>query len=132
MNNVSKTVLILDDEDFVRQSFSDYFEDHLWLPIAAQSGEEALTIMDKKSPDCAIVDIRLGGIDGNAFIREAYRKKPQMGIIICTGSPEYAIPADVRELPSVSNRVFKKPVANMDDLKGELLRLNSKLEKKSV
>jgi DNA-binding NtrC family response regulator len=115
--------MIIDDEVVVRQSFSDYFEDRLWRPVLAQSGEEALILLDETSPQCAIVDIRLGGMDGNAFIREAYRKKPQMAFVICTGSPEYAIPSDVSKLSGVSKRVFTKPVSDMADLEAELLRL---------
>ncbi len=36
------TVLILDDETAVRQSFADYFEDQLWNVIQAASAEEAI------------------------------------------------------------------------------------------
>ncbi len=42
MNEPIKTVLIVDDETFIRQSFVDYFEDHLWETIEATSGEHAL------------------------------------------------------------------------------------------
>ena len=128
----NKTVLIIDDEHFVRQSFLDYFQDRLWDVIGAESGEEALAILEKESPHCAIVDIRLGGMDGNAFIREAYLKRTKMAFVICTGSPEYDIPADVRKLPGVSDRVFKKPVANLADLEEEILRLIAEIESKQV
>ena len=132
MDEPTKTVLILDDEAVIRQSFSDYFEDRLWCPIAAQSGEEALTLLDDASPHCVIVDIGLNGMDGNAFIRDAYRKKPQLAFVICTGSPEYAIPSDVRKLPGVSDRIFTKPVTDLADLEAELLRLITRIEAESV
>ena len=57
---------------------------------------------------------------------------PQMACIICTGSPEYSIPADVRQLPSVSNRVYTKPVTDMADLENELLRLIAKIGTEGV
>ena len=129
MNKLNKTVLIVDDEEYIRQSFFDYFEDRLWYPLTAQSGEEALEILARTSPRCAIVDIRLGGMDGDAFIREASRKKSQTVFVICTGSPEYDIPVDVRALPNVSDRVFIKPVIDMAGLEKELLRLIKPNEK---
>lgn len=123
MNTKGKTVLIVDDESFIRQSLTDYFEDYLWQTLQAGSSEEALELMDHYSPDCAIVDIRMEGMDGNAFIRNAHRKNENMVFIICTGSPEYTIPQDIRELACVSNKLFKKPVNDISELEKELLRM---------
>ncbi len=125
MAETNRTILIVDDEPSVRQSFYDFFEDRLWRPLQAESGEEALDILEKESPRCVIVDIRMGGMDGNAFIREAVLKKPETAFVICTGSPEYDIPADILKLPGVSNHIFKKPVTRLDQLEGALLRLIS-------
>lgn len=132
MNEQMKTILIIDDEEIVRESFAYHFEDRLWRCIMAESGEEALDILEEASPHCAIVDIRMGGMDGNAFIREAHLKRPQMVCVICTGSPEYVIPDDVRKLPTVSNLVFNKPVTKMAELEGELLRLMAGIKKEGA
>lgn len=132
MYKASKTVLIVDDEPFIRQSFIDYFEDRLWSPMAAQSGEEALIVLDRETPQCAIVDIRLGNMDGNDFIREAYKKRPQMAFVVCTGSPEYGIPEDVRKLPYVSEHIFTKPVTDIGKLEAELLHLITRIEKERI
>lgn len=118
-----KTILILDDEPFVRKSFADYFEDHLWRPLQANSAKQALELLEKESPYGAVVDIRLKGMDGNAFIRKVHREKPKMAFVICTGSPEYDIPADLLKLPCVSNHVFRKPVTDMAELEKDLLRI---------
>lgn len=127
-----KTILIIDDEEIIRESFAYYFEDRRWHCVMAESGEEALDILDESSPHCAIVDIRMGGMDGNAFIRAAHLKKPQMAYVICTGSPEYDVPDDVRKLPNVSEIVFSKPVTKMAELEGELLRLMAEMEKEGA
>lgn len=132
MNEPMKTILIIDDEEVVRESFAYYFEDRLWRCIMAESGEEALDILDEVSPDCAIVDIRMGGMDGNTFIREANPRRPKMACVICTGSPEYNIPDDVLSLPNVSEIVFKKPVTKMSELEVELLRLIAKIETEGI
>jgi len=127
-----KTVLIVDDEVFIRQSLVDYFEDHLWRPLQAESGELALELLEEESPDGAVVDIRLRGMDGNAFICEAHRKKPKMAFVIYTGSPEYDVPADLLKLPGVSGHVFRKPVTDMAELEKDLLRLITNIEAKKA
>ena len=130
MKALTKTVLVVDDEIFIRQSFADYFEDRLWHPLEAESGEQALEILEKESPHGDIVDIRLGGMDGDTFIREACLKKPKTAFVICTGSPEYDVPSDLLRLPCVSDQVFRKPVTHMAGLEEELLRLIADMEKK--
>lgn len=126
MNRSVHTILIIDDEKFVRQSIADYFEDQLWQTLQAESGEQALELLEEESPDCAVVDIRLQGMDGNEFIREAYKKMPNMAVVICTGSPDYYPPKDLSERPLVSDRMFIKPVSDMAELEKELLRIISR------
>ena len=123
MNEPIKTVLIVDDETFIRQSFVDYFEDHLWETIEATSGEHALELLGTESFDGAVVDVRMEGMDGNEFIRKAAEKKPDMAFVICTGSPEYDVPQDLRKLSCVSNHLFKKPVTDMAALETKLLHI---------
>ena len=118
-----KKILILDDEQAVRESFADYFEDHLWDPIQAESAEDALELLKDESPIGAVVDVRLPGMDGNEFIRRASLLKPKMAFVLCTGSPEYIVPIDFLKLPCVSDRLFKKPVNNLAELEEALNKI---------
>ena len=119
-----KTILILDDESAVRRSFCDFFEDHLWEPVPAASGEEALALLQQHlQPLAAIVDVRLPGIDGNEFIRQASQLRTPMKFVVCTGSPEYLIPDDLRQVAGLCPRVFTKPVIDMQELEREINRL---------
>ena len=118
-----RKILILDDEQTVRQSFVDYFEDRLWLPIQAESAEQALALLEQESVAAAIVDMRLPGMDGNSFIREACRRGHSMAFLICTGSPEYCVPDDLLARPCVSKQLFRKPVNDIEALERELIRV---------
>lgn len=120
MDQATGTVLFVDDEAYIRQSFADYFEDRLWETLQADSGEEALRLLDEELPQAAVVDIRMGGMDGNAFIRQALSLTTDMVFIICTGSPEYDIPEDLSENPRISDILFRKPVTDMKQLEEEL------------
>jgi len=125
-----KTILILDDEQIVRDSLSDYFEDRLWRSVQAQSAEEALELLENESPDAVVVDVRLGGMDGDVFIRTARVKYPKLAFVICTGSPAYAVPDDLQGLTQVSTNLFKKPVVVMADLEADILQVIERVKER--
>lgn len=120
---MQRTIMIVDDESIIRQSFVDWFEDREWITIEAESGEQALEILKTETIDCAIVDIRMGGINGEAFIREAGKNRNGVVFVICTGSPEYSIPPDLLKLSFVFKDVFRKPVVEFAELEQALLWL---------
>ena len=117
-----KTLLVLDDEHIVRQSFVDYFEDRSWHVVQAETAEQALTMLETVQPAAALVDIRLPGIDGNTFIRKMIGQKVNMAFIICSGSPSYRVPDDLQQHKNVSTTFFRKPVANFDALEQDVLQ----------
>ena len=49
-----KTLLVLDDEHIVRQSFVDYFEDRSWHVVQAETAEQALTMLETVQPAAAL------------------------------------------------------------------------------
>lgn len=120
------TILILDDEYVVRQSFVDYFEDKLWRVVQAETGEQALELLETEQPEVAIVDIRLPGIDGDVFIREAIERKKELAFVICSGSPSYGVPTDLQNQIRVSEHFFRKPVTNFGELEQDALRIMKK------
>nr|WP_319394675.1 response regulator [uncultured Desulfobacter sp.] len=120
MEQIRNSILIVDDELYIRQSFIDYFEDRDWMVFDAESGEAALELLKTQITDAAIVDIRMTGMDGETFIRNASKKYPDMIFVICTGSPEYEPAEDIRQCPHVADQVFGKPVTNIDALEKTL------------
>ena len=127
MSEQTQTVLILDDEEAVRESLADFFEDQGWRVLPAETAEEALEVLKRETPDGAVVDIRLPGMDGNEFIREACQRNISMVCVICTGSPEYHLPSDIAALPRMSEKVFVKPVADLAEMEEALCRQIEKL-----
>lgn len=118
-----RKILILDDEEAIRDSFKYYFEDQGWEIWTAESTEEALKELQEQSPDCAVVDIRLPGESGDVFIQKASKLQPGMSFVICTGSPEFHQDEHIHSPVKLSGRVFNKPVNNMKELEDELLGL---------
>lgn len=120
---MTNSILIVDDELFIRQSFNDFFKDSQWITFLASSGEEALEILQQESPSAAIVDVRMMGMNGDEFIRQARHVKPEMYFVICTGSPEYEPSNDLLQFSQVSDQVYRKPVGDMDKLENHISSL---------
>ena len=118
------SVLVLDDEKVVRESLADYFEDCGWRVRQAASAEEALELLASEVPGGVLVDIRLPGMSGDAFIREAHRLHPALAFVIVTGSPDLcrggAGKIRAQDLPATSSRIFEKPIADLAELERTL------------
>jgi CheY-like chemotaxis protein len=117
-----RTIMILDDERVLREAFAAYFEDCQWKSIQAESAEEALSILEDEPPSAVLVDIRLPGMDGDEFIRRACQQNSKTAFVICTGSPEYIIPPDLRNHPQIAERPFRKPVTNLMELQRVIIQ----------
>ena len=129
INPVPRSLLIVDDEPYVRQSLYYFFEDHEWEVFSVDSGEAALEALRENPCNAAIVDIRMGGMDGETFIRKASKAYPDMFFVVCTGSPEYGISDDLSDNTQVADTVFSKPVARIEDLEETLISLLKRPEK---
>jgi len=109
----ARAVLILDDEPGIRETLSEYLSDIGYATHCFWDTESALSALCGQHFDLAIVDVRLPGKDGHAFLRSALEVQPGLKAIIHTGSVEYM----QQELdPSFRDSVlavFIKPVMDM-------------------
>ncbi len=105
-----KIILILDDERVIRSSLSTYLEDYGFIAIAVETGEEALEVVKEKTPDLAIVDLRLPGMSGEEFVIQARAINPELAIIIQTGSVEHQLSQRLKDLGISDESVLTKPV----------------------
>jgi two-component system nitrogen regulation response regulator NtrX len=78
-------VLIVDDEEGIRESLSGIFEDDGYSVLTSTSGEEALKLIKDQSPDLILLDVWLPGIDGIQTLREVKEMKPDLPVIIISG-----------------------------------------------
>jgi CheY-like chemotaxis protein len=65
-------IMVVDDDQPVRQTIVDILEDEGFHVIAANSGDEALRMLDQAAlPDAIIVDLMMPIMDGQEFIRRS-------------------------------------------------------------
>jgi DNA-binding NtrC family response regulator len=77
-------VLVVDDEDIVRESLRDWLEGVDYDVDTAESGEEALRIIKKKKIKIMIADLVMPGINGIELMNEAKKIVPSIATVIIT------------------------------------------------
>ncbi len=105
-----KKILIVDDEDFLREVLSEIFADSGAITKSAENGTKAFEILQVEKFDAVISDIRMPGGDGLSLIENIstqLEEKPK--VFLCSGfndiSPEKAKKFEVVE-------IFSKPFNN--------------------
>lgn len=74
------TVLVIDDEKNLLDSIVDLLELHDFNVMAAQSGFDALKIIETKIPDVILCDIMMPAMNGYLFLKELRKNPLAVGI----------------------------------------------------
>jgi len=77
-------VLIVEDETILGDSIATYLEHHSYASALARSGEEGLRLAEESSPDVAVVDIRLPGMNGLEVLRKMREVSPGTEVVMMT------------------------------------------------
>jgi two-component system, chemotaxis family, chemotaxis protein CheY len=65
-----KKILIIDDENSLRETISELFMVSGFTVFEAQNGEEGLQIVQEKNPDLIICDVMMPVLDGYGFMEK--------------------------------------------------------------
>jgi len=89
------TILIIDDDDQLRQSFEKLLTEEGYRTDSTPSGELGIDHIRKNVPDLVILDIRLPGMNGLETFKVIHDIEPKLPVIIMTayGTTETAIEA---------------------------------------
>ncbi|WP_134514471.1 two-component system response regulator RssB [Pseudomonas aeruginosa] len=86
MHKVSATLLIIDDDEVVRESLAAYLEDSNFKVLQALNGLQGLQIFESEQPDLVICDLRMPQIDGLELIRRIRQTASETPIIVLSGA----------------------------------------------
>ena len=81
-----KTILLVDDEESIRKTFTDILEKAGYLVDTAETGQKALEKVQAKRYDVALVDIKLLDMEGTDLLLKL-PKNSEMVKIVITGFP---------------------------------------------
>ncbi len=103
-----KSILVVDDEAIVRESIRDWLKDAGYQVSVAESGEEALKMIQKQDFGVMILDLRLPGINGIDVLKRAKTLKPDIKSIVITAYPTMLTQEEATKLGAIDYLI--KPI----------------------
>ncbi|MCP4577874.1 MAG: response regulator [Deltaproteobacteria bacterium] len=86
MNTHRTTILIIDDEEAVRQSFADYLEDLDYRILTAENGRIGVELFEREKADLVLVDLRMPEMDGLEVLAHMTKTSPDTPLIVVSGT----------------------------------------------
>lgn len=108
-----KTILVVDDEPIVRESIRDWLKEAGYNVMTAETGEEAIKLLEKHNISILVIDVRLPGRTGISVLKDVKASKPQIKSIVITAYPSEELSEEAKKQGAVDYLV--KPI-NPDDL----------------
>ncbi len=115
-----KTILVVDDEDIVRNITKEYLLEFNFTVITADSGKKALRIFSKdpESIDLVILDKIMPDIPGMEVFRKIKAIKPKQKVMMVTG---YSLPSDIEEMERAGKSIIIKKPFKIDEFIGGVI-----------
>ena len=82
--NTAARVLVVEDDDMLREALCDTIEFGGYRALAAADGREALDRMQRDAVDMIISDVQMDGMDGHRLLREVRSRRPEMPFVLIT------------------------------------------------
>lgn len=108
-----KVVLVVEDDEFMRDALVETLEDEDYDARGAASGPEALELATETKFDLVVTDVRMPGMDGLECLRQLREAQPGLHSIVITGYAESDAPSRALELEA-SDYLYKP--FNLDQL----------------
>lgn len=85
--NRKPRILVVDDEEIVRRSYSRVLNGAHCDAETAWSGQQALEALSREPFDVVLLDLRMPGCDGIDVLRSIRRRWPDSQVVVITGYP---------------------------------------------
>lgn len=80
-----KSILVVDDEQGIREVLSDILSDEGYRVHTAENGVEAVRLLDIELIDCILLDVWLPGKGGLEILAEVHERYPRVPVILISG-----------------------------------------------
>lgn len=97
----SKTILLIDDEDYILQIVEACIENFSnWRPALAASGDEGLAAAAQAKPDAILLDMMMPNMDGFTFLKnlKADPKLADIPVVLITSRVDLIEPQKLSQL----------------------------------
>jgi two-component system, LuxR family, response regulator FixJ len=104
----SKTIFLVDDDEFVRESLCALLEAYEFKVEAFASGREFLATQDGRADGCLLLDIHMPEMSGLDILKKLRAQRNATPAILITGRRDPAIEVQARALGAVA--LLDKPI----------------------
>ena len=118
--NNPPTILVVEDEKYVRESLTAYLDDIGYRVLEAENGQTGLELFRSQRPDIVMTDLRMPIMDGFSLV-EAIRAETEFTPIVVV-SGVGAIDEAVRAMRLGAWDYLSKPIVNLEELQITLER----------
>ena len=84
-NLAEKTILIVDDEDDVRESVREVLSDEGYRVVDTGDGTRVLRMIEEEKPGLVLLDIWMPQTDGIGLLKEIKNKEPDINVVMISG-----------------------------------------------
>lgn len=120
-------VLIVDDQEMVRELCQQVVESLGFQPFAAESASRALEVLEQQPVDIVLADIKMPGMSGIELLERIKAANPRIEVIVMTG---YAsVPSAVQAMKLGASDYIVKPFSS-EEMKLVIQRLAEALDLK--
>ena len=104
--SVRGCVLVVEDDEGVRDLICSVLEDEGYLPVGAENGEGALALIEVHQPQVILADVCMPVMDGYAFARACRQHLGATPIVALTGADDFSELANRELFDAVLNKPF--------------------------
>src|SRR5262245_62894776 len=109
-SKISKTVMIVEDNELNMKLFHDLLEAHGYHPIGTRNGMEALDLARKHRPDLILMDIQLPEVSG-LEVTKWLKEDPEVKAIPAVEATAYGMRVDEQRIREMGCEAYlSKPV----------------------
>lgn len=105
---MEKKILVVDDEDVIREMLEDAFSEAGYSVVCAENGEDALGILEQNKIQVMFLDLKMPGMNGLDLCRRIREDHPVACIYAMTGYTSLFDLAECRE--AGFDDYFVKPI----------------------
>ena len=102
-----KTILIVDDENMMREAVASYLEKQGYHVLQAETGTQALSLLEKETVSFVILDLMLPDISGEE-ICSRIRRQSRIPIIMLTANDYITKPFSLKNLYARIQAVWRR------------------------
>ena len=107
MENLSKRILVVDDDQGILDSFEVLLGDRYDL-VKTDNGYEALRIIETEPPQLMFLDIKMPGLDGMEVLKRLQEDQKSIGVVVITASHQVETEEEAKALGVID--YLKKPL----------------------